>query len=266
MLSRTWLLLGLLAGMACAGPASEGPEADPAINTIRFNVSPGGYPPYTIVHDDGQVSGILWDVLQRIADANGLTVEVRQIPTKRVDDFLRADQLDGTMRAIEWTAHPEDFVFTDGILKAHDVIFRARHNAFRAASLDDLSGATLLANLGFHHPVLADRFSSGDIIRVDVPDTLTMLRRLKQADHFDGGIANGRAALWLIRQHGWSGQFRIEPVSLDVTDYRLMFTPKWAPMMDRFNATIAAMRQSGELETIVSRYLPEDFTYQLSGT
>ncbi|WP_203142998.1 substrate-binding periplasmic protein [Marinobacter mangrovi] len=225
---------------------------------IRFNIAPGGYPPYTIIDADGRVSGIMWDVMQVLAKRQNLTLETRQIPTKRVNHFLLAGRLDATMRAIEWTPDPDRFAFTDGVVKAHDVIFSARNAPIDAHTINDLKGRTLLANLGYHHPALKPLFEAGDIRRVDVPNTLEMLQRLNAGAHFDGGIANARAGQWLIRQHGWENAFHIEPVKLDVTEYRLMFAPQWAPLVEAFNQTLLDLRQSGELDGIISRYVPID--------
>ncbi|TBW50786.1 transporter substrate-binding domain-containing protein [Marinobacter halodurans] len=247
-------LISLL--MLNASAAVHPAESDDRLSVIHFNIAPGGYPPYTIIHDGGQVSGIMWDVMEVLARRQNLTLEARQIPTKRVNGFLLSGHLDATMRAIEWTSKPERFVFTDSVVQAHDVIFSTTQNPLNAQTIDDLKGHTLLANLGYHHPVLKPLFDNGAIHRVDVHNTLEILKRLSAGDRFDGGIANARAGLWLIRQHGWEGAFQIEPVKLDETKYRLMFAPRWAPMIAAFNQTLADLRQSGELDAIINRYVP----------
>ncbi|WP_111494774.1 MULTISPECIES: substrate-binding periplasmic protein [Marinobacter] len=254
---KTLLLLLIVVPAVLAAPVDAGTDTRLPEGPIRFNVSPGGYPPYTMVHDDGSVSGIFWDVMVILARQHDYQLEVQQIPTKRVDGFLLRDELDVTMRAREWTDQPDAFVFTDGILKARDSIFRRADSPLHSRTLDDLEGTILLTNLGYHHPRLESRFASGRIRRIDVPNTLNMLQRLHNGQHLQGGVANRRAAQWIIRQHGWQSRFRIEPVALDVTEYRLMFAPKWAPLMDGFNRTLTDLRRSGTLDEIIARYLPE---------
>ncbi|MCK7551910.1 substrate-binding periplasmic protein [Marinobacter goseongensis] len=90
--------------------------------TLRFNVSPNGYPPYLIVKNN-QPAGIMWDVVTLIAERIGYDVVAEQVPRKRVDTMLQEGYIDSTPRAIEWTDNPEQFLFTDPVVAVEEVLF-----------------------------------------------------------------------------------------------------------------------------------------------
>ena len=132
MMHHCILALVLLAGAQTAG-GDEAPAGDDARKTLKFNVSSGGYPPYTILYADGSVSGIFWDVLSTVTKRLGMTLEPIQIPPKRSDSLLHEGYSDVTMRAIEWTSNPDEFVFSDPVMMTRDAIFVHRDSPLGTA-------------------------------------------------------------------------------------------------------------------------------------
>lgn len=250
--SALWALA--VPGFAVCSASPPSTESGTPTSQILFNIAPGGYPPYTVINSDGSVSGIMWDVMTTIASANGLTVEARQIPSKRVDNFMLSGELDATMRAIEWTHKPEQFAFTEGVLKAQDVIFSTRKRPLALNSIDDLEGTILLKHLGFSYPMLEAHLKAGTIRSIDVPDGQTMFRRLAGAERFNGLVFNRRAGEWIIQHNNWQDTFIKEPLVLGETDYRLMFSPQWRPMLSCFDETLLQIKQDGLLDSILARY------------
>lgn len=254
-----WVCAGMAWALAVPGfatcPASP-PNTSSGVpaSSIVFNIAPGGYPPYTVIEEDGSVSGIMWDVMTAVAKTNGLTVEARQIPSKRVESFLLSGQLDATMRAIEWTDNPDQFGFTEGVIKAQDVVFSMRSHPLALNHIKDLEGNILLKHLGYHYPTLEPYLEAGTIQTLDAPNGHTMFKRLAGAPRFNGLVFNGRAGEWIIQHNGWQGTFIKEPLVLAETDYRLMFSPEWRPMLDCFDQTIRQIKQDGRLASILSRY------------
>ncbi|MGP4845583.1 substrate-binding periplasmic protein [Marinobacter sp. 1Y8] len=254
-----WSCIATLWALAAPGfavCAASPPHTSSGVPATRvlFNIAPGGYPPYTVINEDGSVSGIMWDVMTAVANAHGLTIEARQIPSKRVDSFMLAGELDATMRAIEWTENPEQFAFTDGVVKAQDVIFSMREQPLALKSVDDLKGKMLLTHLGFHYPALAPYLKAGTIHSIDVPDVQTMFKRLAGAPRFDGLVSNRRAGEWIIQRNGWQKTFVREPLVLSETDYRLMFSPQWQPMLGCFDTALREMKHEGLLDRILANY------------
>lgn len=253
------LLLTLCLGILTAVPtilhaqeATATQEDGPPV--LRFNIATGGYPPYTIVDKSGQVSGIMWDVLSALADAHNLKLEVREIPTKRVEDFLLAGHLDVSMRAREWSNQPEKFLFSDTVVRVQDAVFTRTDSSLVVDEIGDLKGKTLLTRLGYRYPSLEPCFETGAITRLNVTSQRSMFQRLHSAERFDGLVSDLRTGRWLIKTHGWSDQFVVQPLVVDESDYRFMFAPHWADYINDFDKTLQAMRNSGELEAILAKY------------
>lgn len=249
------LCLGILTALPTPLHAQHGTETPgDGSAVLRFNIATGGYPPYTIVDKDGQVSGIMWDILSALANVHHLTLEAREIPTKRVEEFLLSGHLDVSMRAREWSEHPEKFLFSDTIITVQDVVFTRAESPLEVDDISDLKGKTLLTRLGFHYPSLEPCFESGAITRLNVTSQHSMFQRLHSAERFDGLVSDLRTGRWLIKSHGWSRQFVVQPLVVDETNYRFMFAPHWADYISDFDKTLQALRDSGELDAILAKY------------
>ncbi|WP_108649808.1 substrate-binding periplasmic protein [Dongshaea marina] len=222
---------------------------------LRFSIPPRGNPPYLIVHKEGLPTGIIWDILSRVAKQQGYRLVPVKTPRKRVDQSMRFGQLDATARAMEWTPDPEQFIFSEPMFKARDVIFSPIQRPLQFSSPKDLIGKKLRAQLGYHYPKLAPYFNTHQILRMDDMDSYQQLRKLLLAPYrFDGAIVNEWVGRWLIRRHQWQGYFAISKQDVGDVDYRLMFNKKWLSFVDAFNRELTKMKKNGQLQEIVQSY------------
>ncbi|MCH8498264.1 MAG: transporter substrate-binding domain-containing protein [Marinobacter sp.] len=220
---------------------------------LVINISDNGYPPFAIRHDDDSVSGIMWDVLHYVALTHGYQLTAREIPPNRVDDFILSGELDGTMRAIEWTTNPSAFIFTDPVVYVQDVIY-TRRGSPPIENVEQLSGTRLLARLGFHYPELKDMIQQGHIRRFDVSNNEEQLNRLRLADRFDALIINNFVAEWELRNQPWRDELVLQPIELSVTGYRFMFAPQHSEFVEKFNSALHDMKAQGVFERILDKY------------
>lgn len=234
--------------------SSAGPEARTDKPVFRLNVSPKGYPPYLIVSDDNRYSGIVWDVVNRIAGELNYRVVARKIPRKRVDTMLLDGYIDGTPRAIQWTDDPEQFTFTQPIVRIREVFFYPANADFHYEHPEDLRARTIITHLGYHYPEVAKEFNSGKARRFDVSNDRDMFSFLVQGNEFDAAIADLSVGQWIIRQNNWRDQVKSTSVSISDFGYRLMLRHDWKPFADAFNRKLADLKASGELEQIMDRY------------
>lgn len=244
--------LALLLALCLPAHGSE-PQAMP--DALVFNISMEGYPPFTILDDQGQISGIFWDLLASIAARHDIDLTAVQLPSKRVEQMLLEGHLDVTMRAREWTEHPDQFVFSEPVLETRDAIFVHRNHRGRYRTADDLEGKLVLTQLGFRYPELNDALSEGRIHYLEIQDQSSMFRRLLQGQRFDAAISNLDAGLWLIREQGWQDQIELADVVFTPVPYRLMFAPAHRDFVEKIlNPELRSMAESGELEAIRDRY------------
>lgn len=223
--------------------------------TLTFNVSTGGYPPFTIVHENGTVSGIFWDTLVVITRRLDMQLDSIEIPPKRSDNLLREGYSDVTMRAIEWTANPDEFVFSDPVMMTRDAIFVHDDSPHTIEDLSDLQG-TLLTRLGFSYPWLTEYLDAGTVTIIPVQKQRPMFKRLYHGgDRFAGAVSNAHAGYWVLKNHpSWDNHISEAPIRLDEVAYRLMFPPRHAQLVPLINRELARMRESGELSEIIKSY------------
>lgn len=249
------LALALLAGAPFAVSDDVLEEGD-AQGALKFNVSIGGYPPYTILHPDGNVSGIFWDTLSVIAERLELTLQPIQIPPKRSDSLLHEGYFDVTMRAIEWTDRPGDFVFSDPVLMTRDAIFVHQDSPLTIRTVEDLQGGTLLTRLGFRYPWLKESLDNGSVSIIPVQKQRPLFKRLYHGgDRFTGAISNLHAGYWVLQNNPrWDQSIDEAPIRLDEVAYRLMFPPRHAALVTDINRELTRLRESGELDRIINAY------------
>ncbi|MGM0769596.1 MAG: substrate-binding periplasmic protein [Pseudomonadota bacterium] len=220
---------------------------------LRFNISPNGYPPYLIVKDE-QPAGIVWDVVSVIAERMGYEVVPKQVPRKRVDSMLLEGYIDGTPRAIEWTSDPDQFLFTDPIVAIEEVLFIPASSEFEYRKPEDLFSRTLVTHLGYSYPRLEPHFETEKIKRFDVSRDRDMFTFVLHGQRFDAAVADRLVGQWILLNEGLQGEFRISEESISNYPFRLMLRKNWAGFAERFNAELATLRDSGELDTILSQY------------
>lgn len=221
--------------------------------TLRLNVSPNGYPPYLIV-DNKQPAGIVWDVVNLIAQRIGYQVVPEKIPRKRVDSMLMEGYIDSTPRAIEWTDNPEQFLFTDPIVAIEEVLFIPASSSLEYKKPEDLFSRTVVTHLGYAYPKLEPHFEAENIKRFDVARDRDVFTFALHGKHFDAAVADRLVGQWILLNEGLQGQFRISDESVSNYPFRLMLRKDWTAFAKQFNTELAIIRESGELDAILSRY------------
>ncbi len=247
------LLMGLLVTTVSAEPSLESYKpGGPGI--FKLNVSPNGYPPYIIIGDDDQYSGIVWDVVNTVAKRLNYQIEPKKIPRKRVDGMLLDGYIDGTPRAIEWTITPDNYTFTDPVVRIKEVFFMRKGEEFQYQKPNDIESLTVVTHLGYRYPELAEMFESGKAKRFDVSQDKDMFSFLLNADQFDSAISDLAVGQWIVRENGWQNEFSYTENGISDFGFRLMLRKDWAGFADDFNAELDQLRESGELDQILDRY------------
>jgi polar amino acid transport system substrate-binding protein len=236
----------------CLCPALVLADTDES-KVVRFNISPNGYPPYLIV-DQGSPSGIMWDVMKAITDRLGYTLQAKRVPRKRVDQMLQDGYIDATSRAREWTDQPDQFQFTTPVVAIEEVFFIPTESSFHFNSIEDLYSRTLVTHLGYLYPSLEPHFEAGRIKRFDVARDQDMFTYALHGERFDAAVADRLVGKWILRNRGLKDRFRISEKGISHYGYRIMLRKDWGAFAQQFNRELTRLRETGELDNILSRY------------
>ncbi|KPP97616.1 ABC transporter substrate-binding protein [Marinobacter sp. HL-58] len=233
--------------------ATEDTAPGESERVIRFNVSPNGYPPY-LISENGRQSGIMWDVVTKIASRLDYRVVPEKIPRKRVDQMLAEGYIDATTRAKEWTDNPDDYAFTDPVVDIEEVLFVPKDSDLEFETPEDLFSHTLVTHLGYHYPALQPHFESGKIRRFDVSRDKDMFDYVLHGDDMDAAVADRLVGRWILMKENMQTEFRSTPETLSEYGFRVMLRKDWEDFAEDFNHELETMRESGELDEILSNY------------
>ena len=246
--SAPWALAVLLGVVSfCTGACAH----DQSRPTIVLNTGPDGFAPYVYLDSDQTPKGILYDVAHRILKERGYNLTTAAAPRKRVESQLKSGLMDATARALEWSEHASDFVFTDPIVPVRSTIIVRADSAY--TTVQQLYGQRIAMRLGYVYTVLVPEFKSGQLIRTDTNSDLSILK-LVQLKRVEAGLIDEAVARWVMRRHGIGDlQFLQESVD-DHVQLRLMFAPRHRALVKEFNRELANLKRNGELAKIITSY------------
>ncbi len=225
-----------------------------AHDPITLNISEGGYPPYMINNKTEKTSGIIVDVLKVIANKYDRLINYVEIPKNRVESRILAGTLDATPNAKEWVSNQDDFIFTDVIIGAKDVLFSPSHTPINYTQPCDLKGKMIGINLGYYYPRLQPFIDDGKIQTTAATSELLMLKKTLR-HRSQGTVVNELVGKWIIKNDSsMQGKFYISKEAINSYGYRIMFNKKWQSFVSIFNKELAIMKANGDLLKIIMQY------------
>jgi polar amino acid transport system substrate-binding protein len=202
------------------------------------------------------------DVISVISDKLGYQLELRPLPEKRAEAYLKAAKLNCIPDSRSWTEDPDKYLWTDSVLISRDVIIFRKNEFHNVNSLKEIYKGEVKSIgtiLGYNYPTLQPLFSSGKIQREDIISTPSLLKVL-QLGRVDAVVTNKFVAEWIINNDiTWSlsyDMFRFGPTVAEAEyRYRFIKDDNWLPFISKFNDELAKMKKNGELQNIFDNYL-----------
>lgn len=227
------------------------------IGSITVGVSTAGWSPFVIAEGQGQLSGIVLDIVMAAAGSSGYTVSVIQVPQKRVFELLSSGDVDAVIKAREWVKNPDDFLWSDPLLELSDVLVFNRSNPIDFKTVHDLEGKTLGVVHGYVYPTLAQSFEDMTIHKHQNYYIEALLHMVLER-RIDAAVCNKYVALWHFANSPNlpEKRFGFSANSIDSARVRLGITKNEDRQifLERFNAELARMQSDGRLDTILNRY------------
>ena len=233
---------GVLA-FGAATAAGAGPADSSAPQTVRF-VPERDYGPFVFADDDGRVRGLSVDLLERLAPAAGLQLQVlppaplaEQLARLRSGEAELVSSLRPTPERATYLAFTRPYVSVPAILVV-------RQGAAPAAGDDGPAGLAALAGrrvaVGAGYAVEAFvRSRYPQVAWAAVPDDVQALRGVADG-RYEAAVLDAASAAFVTRRHGIAGLRAAGPIGFD---YALsLAVPKSRPdLLQRLDAAIAAL-------------------------
>ncbi|MCD8522464.1 MAG: hypothetical protein LRY66_14585 [Saccharospirillaceae bacterium] len=189
---RYWLTLAI-AALATDVTGTE------VAGTLRLSVPDDGYPPYVVLQD-GEPQGSLIEPLRQAAQRAGIALEFVLLPELRSHHMLESGNIDGRMESPDWTENPDDYLWSNLMVRLEDVLVYRNDQPFNPEQGDGLLGGEIITHLGYVYPLLQPAFANGSLIRLDKLTEQDMLNTLllSQAETARALIIGRDVAQWYL--------------------------------------------------------------------
>lgn len=206
------------------------------------------FPPYEF-HDGGEIVGIDVEIAAAIAAEMGKDFEVEDIAFDSIIPEVQSGKADFGAAGMTVTEDRKQSVdFSDSYATATQVIIVKADNE-DIASPDDLEGKTIGVQLG----------TTGDIYASDIADaTIEQYNKGFEAvqaltqNKIDAVIIDGEPAKVFVAENEG---LKILDEAFTTEEYAICVKKGNQELLDGINAAIASLKESGELQKIVDKYI-----------
>lgn len=258
-MAKYWLQIGvwLLCAMAlpAASAAKQPPDDVADSKTLRFVVYYPDFPPYIFTTIDGEVSGIVPDLLAPFFHQQQLEVDYLLDNRAGAEQRLYRGEVDAMMLSPEWAINPEQLVFSSQII-AYDDYFFARTPEEAVSEPQQLSGKRVCTREYYVYPTLEALFSSGKLLRVDASSQEAQLRMVL-SKRCDLAYLNDLIAHWLLQQNYSAVSLYKSPLLIGKSGLTIALNPSWQPLLLALNQYLQQQQASGEVERVIARYVQQ---------
>lgn len=206
------------------------------------------FPPYEF-HDGGEIVGIDVEIAEAIAAEMGMDFEVEDIAFDSIIPEVQSGKADFGAAGMTVTEDRKQSVdFSDSYATATQVIIIKEDNA-DIVSPDDLEGKTIGVQLG----------TTGDIYASDIADaTIEQYNKGFEAvqaltqNKIDAVIIDGEPAKVFVAENEG---LKILDEAFTTEEYAICVKKGNTELLEGINAAIASLKESGELQKIVDKYI-----------
>lgn len=243
-----WIFLACL-GLAMPVAAAEAP--------ISVHFSNQEYPPY--MGEKLPYGGILTRLVTEVFRRGHVTVRYTFYPNNRTIQVARAGGVDGSLG---WTPNEDrrkDLLFSDPIVPFRMVLFHRLGETYTWSSLSDLTAYRFGITTGNFYSDVFNQLHEKGVLKVEpATDDVTNLRKLV-AGRIDLFPMEGEAGMLLTRLSLPPSQAaNIVPESREYWSTPLCMVvwikhPQAQELIARFNRELRKMKESGELDLLVTQ-------------
>ncbi len=221
-------------------------EAEGGVLVMATNAE---FPPYEY-HDGGEIVGIDVEVAQAIAEKLGMTLEIEDIAFDSIIPEIQSGKAD--MGIAGMTVSEERLVnvdFTDTYTTASQVIIVMEDSEI--AGPDDLAGKYIGVQLGTTGDLYASDYEAEGSTIERYNKGFEAVQAMMQGKIDAVVIDNEPAKVFVSQNEG----IKILDEPLTVEEYAIAVKKGNTELLDKINAALAELKDSGELQAIIDKYI-----------
>ena len=232
------------AASEAATDAAEGTEAAGGTLVMATNAE---FPPYEY-YEGGEVVGIDADIARAIAEDMGMEVKIEDMAFDSIIAAVQSGKADFGAAGMTVTEDRLANVnFSETYAEAKQVIIVPEGSEIKTA--DDLSGKKVGVQLGTTGDILADDIEDGTVERYN--KGAEAVQALVQGK-IDAVIIDNEPAKVFVSEN--EGLTTIED-AYEAEQYAIAVAKDNTELLDKINASIANLKESGKLQEIIDKYI-----------
>ncbi|MFT4105163.1 MAG: basic amino acid ABC transporter substrate-binding protein [Lacrimispora sp.] len=205
------------------------------------------FPPYEF-RDNNEIVGIDADIARAIADKLGMELEIQDMAFDSLIPAIQSGKADFAAAGMTVNEDRKKNVdFTDTYAEAAQVIIVKEDSAI--ASPDDLTGKKIGVQTGTTGDIYADDIENGDIQRFN--KGMEAVMSLTQGK-IDAVIIDREPAKVFVKENAG---LKILDEAFTEEEYAIAIKKGNTELVDKFNTAIKELKESGELQKIVDKYI-----------
>lgn len=225
---------------------TEADEAESAGGTLVMATN-AEFPPYEY-YEGGEIVGIDADIARAIAEDMGMELKIEDMAFDSIIAAVQSGKADFGAAGMTVTEDRLASVnFSDTYAEAKQVIIIKEGSEIKSA--DDLAGKKVGVQLGTTGDILADEIENGTVERYNKGAEAVMDLT---GDRLDAVIIDSEPAKVFVSQN--EGLTLIED-AYEVEEYAIAIAKDNTELVEKINASIANLKESGKLQEIIDKYI-----------
>ncbi len=210
------------------------------------------YPPFEYLDENGRPAGYNVDLIRAVAQAAGLTIEIRLGPWAEMLQALEDGDIDAMQGMFYSTERDERFDFSQAHTVNHCVAVVRKGEGPPPAAVEDLVGKRIVVQDGDIMHAFATEHGLDDALRT-VNAQEDALRELA-AGNYDSALVSRLTALYWIDQYGWR-DLEVGRTPLLSPEYCFAVPNGSRALLAELSEGLAVIEQTGEYQRIYEKWM-----------
>jgi polar amino acid transport system substrate-binding protein len=257
------LIVGLGSGCSSTTPEADsgGEEGATEVQTLVMATS-ADYPPYEFyetARGEGEPIGFDIDIANAIAEKLGYEIEISDMDFNGIIPALQSGRADFAMAGMTPTEERKENVsFSSIYYDAKNTIVAAADSGFK--TYDDLDGQTVGVQLGsIQEEEAKTKVEEGANFTIESRNKISELIQEIKAGRIDAAIIENTVAQGYINANE---DLEFTELESDEAAGSAIAFPKDSPLVDEFDEALAELKESGELDALITKWFEDYYDEQ----
>ncbi|MDR7001893.1 transporter substrate-binding domain-containing protein [Neobacillus niacini] len=209
-------------------------------------------PPFSYKDQQGSLTGINIELMEKIADENGLTFEYIPMEMHEAEQALRDGKVDAIAGVTYTTEKDKVFDFSQPYFTMSDSLIIPKESKDKIKSIEDIRDMHIV--LQDHTPVLSTLLNLRNTNLTLVPNQYSGLLTLLN-DRAEVFIGNEFTASYFLKEFGQEDHYLILDEVINPADYAIAVKEGNEDLLPIINQTLTKLKAKGEVSKLIDKWV-----------